>query len=98
MHSVRQVEENHADTPLMQLNISYEQISRGPREGYQMKEKIELGILSSMAGTACPLCASKTIRGALFCSRCGRSGRLYYDPAEVREKRKEVYIPRQLVR
>lgn len=63
-----------------------------------MRGKAELDLLSSMAGTACPLCGSKTIRGAFFCSRCGRSGRLHYDPAEVREIRKKVYIPRQLVR
>jgi len=92
------VDENRADTPFLQLNISYEQISRGPREGCQMKGKSELGVLSSMAGMACPLCSSKTIRGAMFCSRCGRSGRLHYDPAEIRKTRKEVYIPRQLVR
>jgi predicted amidophosphoribosyltransferase len=63
-----------------------------------MKGKTKLGVLSSKAGMVCPLCSSKTVRGVLFCSRCGRSGRLHYDPAETREMRKEVYIPRQLVR
>ncbi|RJP33825.1 MAG: hypothetical protein C4536_03675 [Actinobacteria bacterium] len=63
-----------------------------------MKEKTELGVLLSMAGTACPLCGSKTIRGVLFCPRCGRSGRLHVDPAGTREVRKEVFIPHQLVR
>ncbi len=59
---------------------------------------MELDILLSMAGTACPLCNSKKIRGGLFCSRCGRSGRLHIDPAGIRKSRKEVYIPRQLLR
>jgi tRNA(Ile2) C34 agmatinyltransferase TiaS len=62
-----------------------------------MREK-ELGILLSKAGTVCPLCSNKTIRGAFFCSRCGRSGRLHIDPAGTREIGKEAYIPRQLAR
>jgi len=63
-----------------------------------MREKAELGILLSRAGAVCPLCSSKTVRGAYFCSRCGRSGRLHIDPAAVRQMRKEVFIPRQLAR
>ncbi|MBN2026895.1 MAG: hypothetical protein JW854_09080 [Actinobacteria bacterium] len=63
-----------------------------------MKEKTELGVLPSMAGTACPICGSGTVRGVFFCSRCGRSVRLHHDPAEISERRKEVYIPRQLMR
>ena len=63
-----------------------------------MREKTELGLLLSRAGTVCPLCGSNMIRGALFCSRCGRSGRLHLDPSGIREMRKEVYIPRQLLR
>ena len=63
-----------------------------------MRDRRELGILLSRAGAVCPLCSTRTIRGALFCSRCGRSGKLHVDPAQVREMRKEVYIPRQLAR
>jgi len=63
-----------------------------------MREKKELGVLLSKAVTACPLCGSKMSRGAYFCSRCGRSGRLHADPERTMEMRKEAYIPRQLTR
>jgi len=63
-----------------------------------MKGKTELGVLLTMAGTACPLCSTRTIRGALFCSHCGSSGRLRIDPARIEKRRKEVFIPHQLVR
>ncbi len=54
--------------------------------------------LLSRWGTACPLCGAEMMRGSYFCARCGRSGRLQLNPAEVRERRREVYIPRELAR
>jgi hypothetical protein len=81
----------------MNANILYSD-RQGPDKGNGMREKEELGVLLSMARTACPLCSGKKAEGALFCSRCGRSRRLHIDPTGIREVRKEVYIPRQLVR
>jgi uncharacterized Zn finger protein (UPF0148 family) len=49
-------------------------------------------------GTACPLCGSEIFRGSYFCAHCRRSGRVHLDPAEVRELRREVFIPRELAR
>jgi uncharacterized Zn finger protein (UPF0148 family) len=54
--------------------------------------------LLSLWGTACPLCGGEIFRGSYFCTHCGQTGRVHISPAEVKELRREVYIPRELAR
>ncbi|NPV60477.1 MAG: zinc ribbon domain-containing protein [Actinobacteria bacterium] len=63
-----------------------------------MRIKRESGLFLAGSWAACPLCGTRIASGAMFCPRCGRSGRLRFDPAAVREARREVRFPRRLPR
>jgi len=63
-----------------------------------MRMKRESGSPLSYAGPACPLCGVRVASGTLFCPRCGRSGRLRFDPAGIRRERREACFPRRFPR
>jgi predicted amidophosphoribosyltransferase len=54
--------------------------------------------LLSRVGESCPLCGTRIARSRYFCDHCGRSGRVHIGPEEVRERRRELYLPRELIR
>lgn len=48
-------------------------------------------------GVCCPICGGRMTRGSYFCARCRRHGRLHMDSGDIREKRREVFLPRGLL-